>query len=65
MDEACKGLAHGGGIFARMNLGAGVNNYYSFAIYLVSWSPDSKRIVTASGDKTVKIWNAINQTLLK
>lgn len=48
-----------------MYLGAGVNNYYSLAIYLVSWSPDSKRIVTASGDKTVKIWNAINQTLLK
>lgn len=46
VDEACKGLAHGGGIFA------------------LSWSPDSKRIVTASGDKTVKIWNAINQTLL-
>lgn len=28
------------------------------AIYAFSWSPDSKQLLTASADKTAKIWNA-------
>jgi len=30
---------------------------HSGSIFDVSWSPDSKSILTCSGDKTVKIWN--------
>jgi WD40 repeat protein len=32
-------------------------NAHAGTIYSVAWSPDSKRIVTCSGDKTVKIWS--------
>mmetsp|Transcript_11741 Transcript_11741/g.13510 ORF Transcript_11741/g.13510 Transcript_11741/m.13510 type:complete len:613 (-) Transcript_11741:85-1923(-) len=28
------------------------------SIYAVSWSPDSKRFITSSADKTVKLWDA-------
>uniref|UniRef100_A0A7E4W357 Actin-interacting protein 1 n=1 Tax=Panagrellus redivivus TaxID=6233 RepID=A0A7E4W357_PANRE len=34
-------------------------------IYALAWSPDATRIVTASGDKTVKIWSAAEKSLLK
>uniref|UniRef100_A0A7E4VD15 Actin-interacting protein 1 n=1 Tax=Panagrellus redivivus TaxID=6233 RepID=A0A7E4VD15_PANRE len=34
-------------------------------VYALAWSPDATRIVTASGDKTVKIWNAAEKSLLK
>jgi WD40 repeat protein len=30
---------------------------HSDSVYSVSWSPDGKRLATASGDNTVKIWN--------
>jgi WD40 repeat protein len=31
----------------------------------VSFSPDSKYIVSGSGDKTIKLWNTETQQLLK
>uniref|UniRef100_A0A914VLH2 Actin-interacting protein 1 n=1 Tax=Plectus sambesii TaxID=2011161 RepID=A0A914VLH2_9BILA len=45
VDPACKGAAHGGGVFA------------------LSWSPDGQKLLTASGDKTCKIWNVESKTL--
>lgn len=33
------------------------DNGHKGAIYAFSWSPDSKQILTASADKTAKIWN--------
>ncbi len=33
-------------------------NAHKGAIYAVAWSPDSKNLLTASADKTAKIWNA-------
>lgn len=47
VDDSCKGVAHGGGVFG------------------LAWSPDGARIATASGDKTVKIWNVASKTLEK
>lgn len=32
-------------------------NAHTAGIYGVSWSPDSKQVLTASADKTCKIWN--------
>ncbi|ETV92547.1 hypothetical protein H310_13211 [Aphanomyces invadans] len=30
---------------------------HAVSIYSVAWSPDSKQLLTASGDKTVKLWD--------
>jgi len=38
--------------------GSDAPNAHKGAIYAVSWSPDSKSLLTASADKTAKIWNA-------
>ncbi|CAI5454634.1 unnamed protein product [Caenorhabditis angaria] len=35
------------------------------SVFGLSWSPDGSKIATASGDKTVKIWNAADRSLLK
>lgn len=35
------------------------------AIYAFSWSPDNKQLLTASADKTAKIWNAETLTVEK
>eukprot|EP00040_Diaphanoeca_grandis_P021126 m.112508 g.112508 ORF g.112508 m.112508 type:complete len:596 (-) comp28197_c0_seq1:85-1872(-) len=35
---------------------------HSAGIYGVSWNQDSKRLITASADKTVKIWDVESQT---
>jgi len=34
-------------------------------VYNICWSPDSKTFMTASADKTCKIWNAEDGTILK
>jgi len=36
------------------------NGGHTAGIYSASWSPDSKRLLTASADKTCKVWNADN-----
>lgn len=33
-------------------------------IYALSWSPDSKQLLSASGDKTCKIWDATTQEIV-
>ncbi|XP_064465602.1 actin-interacting protein 1-like isoform X1 [Ornithodoros turicata] len=37
---------------------------HSGGIYAVSWSPDSKKLLTASGDKTCKIWDAATMEMI-
>lgn len=39
--------------------------FTSKGIYACSWSPDSKQVLTASGDKTCKIWDAETGECLK
>lgn len=46
VDSACKGNAHGGGVYA------------------LSWSPDGRQLLTASGDKTCKIWDVENRSVV-
>ncbi|XP_062875109.1 WD repeat-containing protein 1 [Trichomycterus rosablanca] len=33
-------------------------------IYAVSWSPDSTQLISASGDKTVKLWDVASDTVV-
>ena len=33
---------------------------HSAGIYSASWAPDNKRVLTASADKTCKVWNTDN-----
>ena len=33
------------------------DNGHKLAVYSVSWSPDSKQVITTAGDKTAKIWD--------
>merc|ERR1711911_433646 len=33
-------------------------------VYAVSWSPDGKQLLTASGDKTCKIWNVTDMSVV-
>ena len=37
-----------------------IDNQRSGSVNCVAWSPDSKRIVSASNDGTVQIWNAVD-----
>jgi WD40 repeat protein len=32
-------------------------------VFALSWSPDGQKLLTASGDKTCKIWNVESKTL--
>ena len=38
-------------------LGGGAEPAHKGGVYALSWSPDGKRAITASGDKTVKLWD--------
>eukprot|EP00058_Branchiostoma_floridae_P018222 XP_002603711.1 hypothetical protein BRAFLDRAFT_126885 [Branchiostoma floridae] len=38
-------------------LGGGGSNAHGGGIYGCSWSPDSTQLITCSGDKTVKLWD--------
>lgn len=38
---------------------------HSGGIYSLAWDPTSKLILTASGDKSAKIWNVETKTLVK
>lgn len=31
---------------------------HTLGVYSVSWSPDSQQLITASADKTVRLWDA-------
>jgi WD40 repeat protein len=33
-------------------------NGHTLGVYSVSWSPDSQQLITASADKTVRLWDA-------
>ncbi|XP_078400925.1 WD repeat-containing protein 1 [Cetorhinus maximus] len=37
--------------------GLGGDSAHSGGVYAISWSPDSKHLLSASGDKTVKLWD--------
>ncbi|KAF0700925.1 Aste57867_8573 [Aphanomyces stellatus] len=37
---------------------------HSVSIYSVAWSPDSKQVLTASGDKTVKLWDVASLSVV-
>jgi len=41
------------------------NNAHTAGIYSCSWSPDSTRVLTASADKSCKIWNATSGECLQ
>ena len=38
---------------------------HSGGIYSLSWDPTSQKILTVSGDKTAKVWNVDDKSLLK
>lgn len=38
---------------------------HSGGIYSLCWDPSSQMVLTASGDKTAKLWNVDQKTLLK
>jgi len=42
-----------------------VENGHSGAIYSFAWAPDSQRFLTASADKTAKIWDCESGTVVK
>jgi len=41
----------------------GKKDAHSGSVYSLSWTPDSKSILTASGDKTAKLWDVESGTL--
>lgn len=40
------------------------NPAHKGGVYAVSWSPDGKQLLTASGDKTCKIWNVADMSVV-
>lgn len=65
-----------GGADGKANLYAGKEGTFSGSlggdegahksgIYGVAWSPDSTKVITASADKTVKMWDVASNTLVK
>ncbi|KAJ8262571.1 hypothetical protein GJAV_G00167920 [Gymnothorax javanicus] len=42
----------------------GGDKAHTGGIYAVSWSPDSSQLISASGDKTVKLWDVGSNTAL-
>lgn len=46
-------------------VGAGSGEAHTAGIFSVAWSPDSTRLMTASADRTVKVWDVAQDTLLQ
>ena len=42
----------------------GDKNAHGGGVYGIAWSPDSKQLLSASGDKTCRIWNAVDNKLV-
>lgn len=51
-----------GELLGEMNEPAG--RIHKGGVYGIAWSPDSKKLMTCSGDKTVKIWNMDGQNFI-
>lgn len=41
------------------------NEAHDGGVFSLSWNPNGKQLVTASGDKTVKIWDVTNHKLIR
>lgn len=59
-----KGIIYDGKTAEKL-LELSTENAHKGAIYTVSWSPDSKQLLTGSADKTAKLWDAATGACIK